>query len=97
MLKSIERLNKIVMEIMKELYVNSIPSADFDELVENAPIDEYGRKNIRFDDYEIDDTIMDNIMNYHFKKNRLTKYEKNIVSANVYLGPSPRSIRKKET
>lgn len=96
MSKSREKLNRIVMEILKELYVNSIPSADFDELVENAPIDEYGRKNIRFDDYEIDDITMNNIVNYHCKKNRLTKYEKSFVSASVYLGPSPRSIRKKE-
>lgn len=96
MSKSRKRLGEIVMEILAELYANSTPSVDFNELVENASIDKDGRKVIPFDDYEIDDTTMRNIVNYHCKKNRLTKYEKSFVSASVYLGPSPRSIRKKE-
>ena len=47
-------LKDVVFDIYRELYINSEPSADFDQLVESAEIMEDGRKNIHYENYEID-------------------------------------------
>lgn len=88
--KSNKKLLEIIMEIFRELYEHAIPKANFDELVENASITEDGKKYIPFDDYEIDEDVMRNIVNYHIKKNRLTKQDQNVIKFEVYLGPSPK-------
>lgn len=90
MAKSNKKLLEIIMQILKELYENATPKGDFDELVENAQVTKDGRKYIPFDDYEIDEDVMRNIVNYHIKKNRLTKREQDIIKFEVYLGPSPK-------
>lgn len=94
--KSNTALYKIIMNILKELYENSTPKGNFDELVNNAPVMEDGRKYIPFNDYEIEKDIMKNIVNCHMKAHRLSKYEQDIVRCEVYLGPSPRIKMKKE-
>lgn len=90
MSKSQKKLFEIAMDIFRELYANSTPKGNFDELLENAPIMEDGKKYIPFDEYEIDKDMMCSIVNFHMKSNKLTKYEKNIMKHEIYLGPSPK-------
>ena len=91
MAKSNKKLVKIIFDILRELYANSTPQGDFDELVANATIMDDGRKKIPFDDYEIEENLMVSIVNKHINENHLTKREKDIVKFEVYLGPSPKS------
>jgi hypothetical protein len=48
------KLYNLVMDCYRELYREATPSADFDELVKNAPINDEGQKMIDFNAYEID-------------------------------------------
>lgn len=84
------RLNEIVHDIYKELYFNATPSADFDEVVRNAKI-ENGQKIIPYMDYEIEDDLMTKIINKHTKMNKLSRREKASIRFEVLLGVSPRS------
>ncbi len=84
-------LKNIVFDIYRELYANATPSADFDELYENAPINDNGQKVINFDNYEINGKIMEEIIQKHCKKNKISKREENMVSVTIYLGASPRT------
>ena len=83
------KAQKIVWDIYRELYANSEPKADFDELVNSAEKNEEGQKIIPFENYFIDQEVMDEIIEKHLKNKRLTKLAKNAIKVNVYLGCSP--------
>lgn len=82
---------KIMLEIYRELYLNAEPSADFDELVANAELDEFGRKDIHFMDYEISQEKEDEIIEKHLKKNRVNAYMRRAITASILLGCSPKT------
>lgn len=84
-------LSSILHDVYVDLYKNAEPSEDFDYLVENAAIGDDGKKIIPYNDYEIDDTIMDNIVNYHIKGNKLSESDASSIRFYAYLGCSPRS------
>ena len=83
------KIQKIIWDIYKELYANSEPKADFDELVNSAEKNEKGEKIILFENYFIEQDLMDEIIEKHLKNKRLTKLAKNSIRVNVYLGVSP--------
>ena len=83
------KAQKIIWDIYRELYANSEPKADFDELVNSAEKNEKGEKIIPFENYFIDQEVMDEIIEKHLKNKRLTKLAKNAIKVNVYLGSSP--------
>ena len=85
------KTQKIIWDIYRELYTNSEPSCDFDELVNSAEKNEKGEKIIPFENYFIDQGLMDEIIEKHLKNKRLTKLAKNSIKFNIYLGVSPRS------
>ena len=85
------KIQKIVWDIYRELYANSEPKADFDELVNSAEKNEEGQKIIPFENYFIEQELMDEIIEKHLKNKRLTKLAKNSIRVNVYLGVSPMS------
>lgn len=89
-------LKDVVFDIYRELYINSEPSADFDQLVESAEIMEDGRKNIHYENYEIDGELMDEIVERHLKENKLKDRERQAVKFEIYLGASPMTKRKLE-
>lgn len=82
---------QIVLNIYRDLYLNSEPSADFDSLVKNAKINERGEKVINFLDYEITKEKQDEIFKKHLYEKRLTKLDKNAISISVMLGCSPKT------
>lgn len=87
-------LKDIAFDIYRELYLNSFPSADFDFLVESAEIMEDGRKNIHYENYEIDGDLMDEIVERHLKVNKLNQRERQAIKFEIYLGASPMTKRK---
>ena len=90
-------LKDIVFDIYRELYINAEPSADFDKLLESADILLDGRKDIHYENYEIDDELMDEIVEKHLVENKLSRRERGAVKFEVYLGASPKTkIRKDE-
>lgn len=83
--------DKIIHETYEMLFKASEPSIDFNELLENAYIDEYGDKHIPFLDYEIDKHIEDEIIERQIKKYKLDKIEKRRFYFAIYLGCSPKT------
>jgi len=88
--------DKILYEIYSRLYKASSPSADFEELVANAKINEEGKRVINFMDYEIDNDVMDNIIETVLKENRVRKDQRGKYKTTIYLGCSPKSFLKSE-
>lgn len=88
------KIHNLVLEIYRELFKQAEPSADFDELLESASINEHGQKVIPFDDYLIDEEVMEEtIVNMMKRKNCgmiLKPFEKRSILYNVYLGCSPK-------
>ena len=82
-------LKDIILNIYRELYNNSTPKADFDELVSKAKIDEQGRKIIPFMDYEIYEEDYIKIVQKHIPKN-YNKFKKEQIKATIALGCSPK-------
>lgn len=52
-----------LLDCYREMYARATPSADFDELMANAPTDEHGRKLIDFMNYELDHPEFMKILN----------------------------------
>jgi hypothetical protein len=84
------KVDKALWECYKRLFAASEPVGDFEEMVENAEIDEQGTNNIPFDDYEIDHDEMENIMKEVFKEFKLKKYQWNGFRFQILFGCSPR-------
>ena len=82
-------MREVIWDIYEELYANSEPKTDFDELVKSAQKNEKGEKIIPFENYFIEQELMDEIIEKHLKNKRLTKLAKNAIKVNVYLGVSP--------
>jgi hypothetical protein len=85
------RDEKILWEIYRELFKQSDPSGDFDLLVENAEIDEQGRKHIPYNDYVIDLEEMDKIIETILRKYRIPVWRRPSYRFAIYLGCSPKT------
>ena len=92
-----KKLSKIYEEIMVELYKNATPSADFKELVKNAPLNERGKRVIDFDSYEIEEAKANEIYDSIIKKHKVN-HTANLQSLGftVWLGCSPKIKRREE-
>lgn len=84
------KLQEIILNIYRELYENASPKANFDELLENAELNELGQKIIPFNNYAISEDKMQEIVEKHLNSKRLNKMEKKMISVQVYLGVSPK-------
>lgn len=91
----LKKIEQLIWDIYRDLYKNSTPSVNFDELVENATLNERGEKVIPFMDYYIDQDKMDEIVESHLKRKRLSEWEIKGIKFQVYLGCSPTSNRTK--
>ena len=85
---------KLIYDCYRELYKKSTPSGDFDELVSNATINDFGQKEIPFKDYEIDDTLLHKIIDKYAKKFKY-KWRQEAFRNTILLGCSPKSINVK--
>lgn len=87
-----KKFEKSLMNCFIDVYNNSIPKADFLKLIDEAHIDETGRKKIPFEDYQIDHKLLDEIIIKHIKESKIPKHLHSAFKFQVYLGPSPKSI-----
>lgn len=85
----LNKTDQILWNIYRELYANSEPKADFDELFNAAEINSEGQRVIPFMDYEITEEDFDRIVKEHFKGKRLTKLTKQMIKNTILLGVSP--------
>lgn len=81
------------MRCYRELYANSTPPASFDKLVEDAKLDDSGRKVIDFMAYSIDEDLANSIIKDTCKMYKLTKYESKAFNTGILLGCSPKFIK----
>jgi len=85
------KLYNLVMDCYRELYREATPSADFDELVKNAPINDEGQKMIDYNAYEVDFHKYTEIVEKYMKKGKLSGYEERGFRFEMYLGSGPRT------
>lgn len=80
-----------------ELFKHAAPSADFNELLKNAKTNDLGQKEIPFDDYEIEQEKLDEIIQESINKFKLKpKYKQQLFRNTIYLGCSPRTKNNSE-
>ena len=85
--KSDKKLWEICMEIYREAYKRSEPSADFDKLIKSGEV----KQPHFFMRYFLPDELLQEIVDKHTKG--LSKYDKHQISKEVLLGCSPTSVR----
>ena len=90
------KLYNLVMDCYRELYKEATPSADFDELVKNAPINDEGQKMIDYNAYEIDFDKYGEIVEKYIKKGKLTFLEEHGFKIEMFLGSGPRTKMREE-
>lgn len=83
--------DKELMHCYRQLFAHSTPAASFDELVENAKVNEVGQKQIDFMAYEIDESVADEIIEQTIKDFKIKpKYVQQQFRTTIYLGCSPK-------
>jgi hypothetical protein len=85
-----KKVNKVMLDCYREIYLNSTPSADFDQLVAGAKLNEFGQKVIDFNDYVIEEKKFDEITSTIIKKNRIKEPYKRMIRNSILLGCSPK-------
>lgn len=86
-----DKIKNIMFAIYREMYLEATPSADFDELVADAVINEGGEKVIDFLSYFLSAEKQDEIISKHLKGKMLTKAMQNSIRIGIVLGCSPTS------
>ena len=84
-----QKENDAIMDCYTELFANSNPPADFKELMDNAPLNEMGQKEIDFMSYEIDRDKYDEIVESMIKKHKFKGYRIQMFKNTIALGCSP--------
>ena len=87
------KVEKAILHFYIEIYKVAIPSVDFNDLVDKAPINKYGQKEIAFNSYEVDVELFDKILQQTCKKFKLNLREKKMFMFEAYLGASPKIQR----
>lgn len=86
-----QRLEEILHEYYLEVYRRATPSADYDELVRNATINERGDKTIDMDAYVLSEEVMSDIVADYIKRYKLKHQYLKTFNFHAWLGPVPRS------
>lgn len=86
-----KKLDDALLECYVELYKNSTPSTDFNELMNNAIINERGQKIIDYNCCEIEHEKMCKIVENTIKKYKIKNWQKQMFSNTIYLGCSPKT------
>lgn len=87
--------NEAIHKCYVELYKNSTPSGDFDQLVENASINEFGQKVIDFMAFEIEEGKYNEIVESVIKECKILSWRKQAFRNTIALGCSPKFTQKK--
>lgn len=87
---------KALRECYRKLYKASTPSADFDELMNNASIDENGEKVIDFMAHEICEYEFSEIMSDVIKQYKIRPHRQDLFKNTIRLGCSPKFKKTEE-
>lgn len=85
-------ISNIIFETFQLIYDVSTPSANFQVLYDEAEKDSSGSRIIPFNDYEIQQTLCDEIIENQIKKYKMNQTISSIFRTSIYLGPSPKFI-----
>ena len=89
-MRKVSKEEKLLRSCYRELFTNSEPPADFDELVKNATLNERGEKEIPFMDHEIEDALLYEIIEKYAKQVK-PKWRQPRFKNTILLGCSPKS------
>lgn len=87
---------KALRECYRKLYKASTPSADFDELVNNASINENGQKVIDYNAHEICEYEFSEIMSDVIKEYKIRSHRQDLFKNTILLGCSPKFKKTEE-
>ena len=79
-----------IRECYRKLYKASTPPADFDELMNNAFIDENGKKVIDYNAHEICEYEFSEIMGDIIKQYKIRSHRQDLFKNTILLGCSPK-------
>ena len=85
-----------IRECYRKLYKASTPPADFDELMNNASIDENGEKVIDFMAHEICEYEFSEIMSDVIKEYKIRSHRQYLFKNTILLGCSPKFKKTEE-
>jgi hypothetical protein len=86
-----KNIDKAITHCYRELYANATPPASFDELLENATVNEQGQKVIPFLDYEIEEDVFEEIVEDTIKVYKINRsYLKQSFRFTILMGCSPK-------
>ena len=83
-----KNLDNKLLDCYRELYARATPSADFDELMANAPIGDDSKKVIDFMSYSLNKEEFMKILNRHSKS--VPKIYRQAFENTILLGCSPK-------
>jgi hypothetical protein len=86
----IDKNTKIMLEIYRRAFAASTPIGDFDKLMAEAEINEFGQKTIPFMDYELNDDIAEEIINTVLTEYKVPKRKHQMFFTTYWLGCSPK-------
>jgi hypothetical protein len=89
-------MSSVIEETFEKIYRVSTPPASFRVLFREAPVNSEGKKEIDYSDHYISQDRLEQICKSQEIKYKLDAYENRTLRFNVFLGPSPRSIWKKD-
>ena len=85
-----KNIDKAMMHCYRELFANATPPASFDELLENATVNEQGQKVIPFLDYEIEEDVFEEIVVDTIKVYKIKKHISAPFRFTILMGCSPK-------
>ena len=85
-----DKIEEALFDCYRELYKHSTPSADYQELIDNAEVDSRGQRVINVRDYEIHPDDYDLIIENIFKKHKISKSIQQTFKSTIQLGCSPK-------
>lgn len=88
--KKMSKEDKALWEYYRRAYKAATPSADFDELVENAEIVD-GKKKIDYMAYELEEEVQEQIAKSIFKDFKIPKYRRSAFNIEFHLGCGPKT------
>ena len=82
---------EIMSEMYRRAYAASTPVGDFDAMVQNAPLNEFGQKVIPYLKYECEQEVMEQIIVDVLKEYKVPKRRHELFRNSFMLGCSPKT------
>lgn len=84
---------RVLHELFRRAFAASTPAGDWDQLLENATVNERGQKEIPFMEYECDESTLTEIFESTMKEFKVPKWKRRAFKFEYWLGPSPKTKR----